>query len=169
MACRTINFIFTEDYIYWATDSWYNHMLCRIQRDAETGIIDLSTFEKIATLKEGCATNSICYSEAPHGLFMYERVDSGAEAYYGTPVTMQFYNLDTNTLEDVVTLGLTEDTWGGSRGKCYINYTNPNQPYPAMGFDGNTPCIFDLIYDNPAKIGTIVYDIEGKTVKDVLL
>lgn len=175
MACRTINFIFTEDYIYWATDSYKNHMLCRIQRDSETGIIDLTTFEKLADLKAGCATNSLCYSEAPYGLFMYERIDSmtgypsDAELYYGTPVTMQFYSLDTNQLEDVVTLGLTETTWGGSRGKCYINYTNPNQPYPAMGFDSSTPCIFDLVYDDPSKIGTIVYDIKGGTVKDVLL
>lgn len=169
MACRMINFIFTEDYIYWATDSYQNHMLCKIQRDAETGVIDLTTFAKITDLKAGCATNSLCYSEAPHGLFMYNRIDSGATTYYGTPVTMQFYNLDTDQLEDVVTLGLTEQTWGGSRGKCYINYTNPNQPYPAMGFDAETPCIFDLVYDDTAKIGTIVYDIKGGTVKDVLM
>lgn len=164
--CRTINFVFTADYIYWATDHGQNeHGLYRIQRDENTGIIDLSTREKVTDLPGLRATNSLCYVESPNGLFMYDRVDTAPETEFGNPITMKFWSFDTETLVDVVTLGLTQTTWGGSRGKCYVNYTNGVQPYPAMGFSIDTPCIFDLVCDDPENIGTIAYDVGAKTIR----
>lgn len=166
--CRTINFIFTEDYIYWATDHGQNeHTLNRIQRDSQTGIIDLTTKEKLADLPGLYATNSLCYVESPNGLFMYDRIDTDSSAIFGDDITMKFWNFETEQLEDIVTLGLTQDTWGGSRGKCYINYTNSKQTMPAMGFSIDTPCIFDLVCDNPENIGTIAYDVGSKTVHTI--
>lgn len=166
--CRTINFIFTEEYIYWATDHGQNeHTLNRIQRDSQTGIIDLTTKEKLADLPALYATNSLCYVESPNGLFMYDRIDMDSSAIFGGDITMKFWNFDTEQLEDIATLGLTENTCGGSRGKCYINYTNSKQTMPAMGFSTDTPCIFNLVCDNPANIGTIAYDVGSKTIHTI--
>ena len=166
--CRTINFVFTSDYVYWATDHGANeHALYRIARNASTGILDLSTKEKLTDLPPLCATNTLCYVESPNGLFMYDRIDTESSSIFGQPITMKFWNFETEQLEDIVSLGFTESTWGGSRGKCYVNYTNTKQPYPAMGFSIDTPCIFDLVCDNPSNIGTISYDVGSKTVRTV--
>ena len=166
--CRTINFIFTKDYIYWATDHGSSeHTLNRIQRDSETGIIDLATKEKITDLPALYATNSLCYVESPNGLFMYDRIDTESTSIFGGDITMKFWNFETEQLEDIATLSLTKNTWGGSRGKCYINYTNSKQTMPAMGFSIDTPCIFNLVCDNPANIGTITYDVGSKTIHTI--
>lgn len=160
--CRTINFVFTNDFVYWAVDHGEDkHALYKIARDANTHLFDLSTMEKLTDLPGLFATNSICYVESPKGLFMYDRVDTVPVSNYGSPIPFKFWDLQNNVLKDVVTLGLTSNIWGGSRGKCYINYTNGIQPYPAMGFSIDTPCIFDLVCDNPSNIGTIVFEIGG--------
>ena len=158
--CRTINFIFTEDWIYWAVDHGTNHNLNKIARNQQTGLIDISTREKIADLPFAQATNSLCYVESPHGLWMFERIDTGTEyeEYYGTGVKLLFYDLDTNELVDVGYLGLTNNSWGGHRGKCYTNYTNGQEPHPAMGFSADTPCVFDIIGASEG-IGTIFYEL----------
>lgn len=167
--CRTINIVFTKDYAYWATDHGQNtHALYRIARDSQTGVFDLSTKTKITDLPALFATNSICYVESPHGLFFYDRIDTAPTTNYGNPIPFKFYNLDTNELEDVLSLKLTSNTWGGCRGKCYINYTNMRQPYPAMGFAYSTPCIFDVVCDDPNNIGSIVFQIGSKTIRSIL-
>ena len=48
--CRIINFIFTDEYIYFATDHGTNHCLNRIKRNSGTGIIDISSREKLTDL-----------------------------------------------------------------------------------------------------------------------
>lgn len=169
--CRTINFIFTADYIYWATDhgeaSAEHHTLNRIARDEQTGVFDLSTKEQLTLLPKLYATNSLCYVESPNGLFMYDRIDTNSSSVFGEPIKMMFWDFATETLYEIVSLKLTSSTWGGSRGKCYINYTNTKQPYPAMGFSIDTPCIFNLVCDNPSNIGTIAYDVGSKTIRTI--
>lgn len=169
--CRTINFVFTEDYVYWATDhgesSGEHHTLNRIQRTQSTGVLDLTTKEQLTLLPKLYATNSLCYVESPNGLFMYDRIDTESSSVFGEPIKMLFWDFATEQLVEIASLKLTTNTWGGSRGKCYINYTNSKQPMPAMGFSIDTPCIFDLVCDNPAKIGTIAYDIGSKTVRTI--
>ena len=155
--CRCINFIFTKDYVYWATDKGTNHTLNKAERD-QNGIIDPTTRVKICDLPSGYATNFLCYVESPKGLFMYDRVDIGYTSQYGDPVTLKFFDLSDNTLKDIVTMPLAEDDWGGCRGKCYIDYTNSVQPYPAMGYSPDSPCIFDIVADDIDNIGTIIFD-----------
>lgn len=159
--CRTINFIFTEDAVYWATDKGTNHCLNKATRDIN-GIIDPSTRVKLCDLPSGQATNSLCYVESPKGLFMYERIDIGYTTQYGDPVSFKFYDLTDNTLKDLMDIPMAEESWGGCRGKCYINYTNSVQPLPAMGFSTDTPCIFNIVADDLDKIGTIVFDPASK-------
>lgn len=169
--CRTINFIFTADYIYWATDHGeagvQHHTLNRIQRDSDTGIMDLSTKEQLTLLPQLYATNSLCYVESPNGLFMYDRIDTLSSSVFGEPIKMLFWDFATEELVEIASLKLTINNWGGSRGKCYINYTNGKQTMPAMGFSIDTPCVFDLVCDNPSNIGTIAYDIGSKTIHTI--
>lgn len=158
--CRCINFIFTKDYIYWSTDHGTNHCLNRIARNASTGVIDVSTRKKLADLPFGQATNTLCYVENPHGLFMFERIDTGSEytPLYGTGIHHQFWSFDTETLIDAGYLGLTNNSWGGHRGKCYTNYTSGQELHPAMGYSEDTPCVFDIIGASTG-LGTIFYDL----------
>lgn len=163
---RCINFVFTEDYIYWATDSQGSHTLNRIERGSN-GVIDPTTRYKICDLPNGQASNSICYMDTPKGLFMYDRIgESGALGGQGFDV--QWYDLRNNELKTIMHIYLTTNSWGGHRGKCYINYTSGAQPYPAMGFAGNTPCAFDVAYPDASKIGTVYYDVAAELMKFVL-
>ena len=157
---RCINFVFTKDYIYWAVDHGTNSCLNRIKRNS-SGIIDLSTREKLCDLPFAIATNSICYVESPNGIFLYTRVDTGSEyeSYYGTKVPVLFWSFKTEKLYNLMELGLTNNSWGGHRGKCYLNYTSGQQPYPAMGFSDDTRCYFDIAGADNSNIGTIFYDI----------
>lgn len=154
--CRCINFIFTKDYIYWATDHGTNHCLNKVSRNSSTNIIDPSTRVKLADMPYGQATNTVCYVENPNGLFFFERIDSG---YSGTEIHHQFYSFETGEMMDAGVLGLTNNSWGGHRGKCYTNYTNGQEPHPAMGFSVDTPCVFDIIGASTG-LGTIFYDID---------
>lgn len=157
---RCINFVFTKDYIYWAVDHGTNSCLNRIKRNS-SGIIDLSTREKLCDLPFAIATNSICYVESPNGIFLYTRVDTGLEyeSHYGTKVPVLFWSFKTEKLYNLMELGLTNNSWGGHRGKCYLNYTSGQQPYPAMGFSDDTRCYFDIAGADNSNIGTIFYDI----------
>lgn len=164
-ACRCINFVFTKDYVYWATDKGTNHTLNRIKRNEATGIIDISTRDKLCDLPSGCATNSICYVDSPKGIFMYDRVDIGYDTYYGKGVDVQFWSLETNELLTLMHLDLVSPNWGGHRGKCYLNYASSNEHRPAMGFSDDTRCQFDIVCPNANDIGTVFYDIGAKTLR----
>jgi len=155
---RCINFIFTKEYIYFATDHGSNNTLSRIKRDTNTGVIDITTREVLADLPYGVAINSLCYIESPNGLFMFTRTDTGFSSEYAKPVPVLFWSFKLEKLIEVATLKKTSNTWGGHRGKCYFNYTNGQEPRPAMGFAGNTPCGFDLIGASD-KVGTIFYEL----------
>lgn len=160
---RCINFIFTEDYVYWAVDHGVNHSLNRIKRNTETGILDLSTREMLTELPEGQATNSITYSHYPEGIFMFDRWDYGTafEQYFHLPIKVQFWDIEREELVKVTEVKNRNSSWGGHRGQAYINYTNPYNPYPAIGFSDDTRNPFEVPVDNPSQVGTIYYDISG--------
>ena len=164
---RSIGFVFTKDYAYWASDNGINHSFNRISRDPDTGIFVVSTKEKVATLPYGQATNSICYVESLNGVFFYERLDTQFQDEISGYYTL-FYSFNENKLyklgyytlnqEDWIASGNTGTAWGGHRGKCYLNYTNSQIQSPAMGFDRNSCCIINMIGIDNRKIGTIYYD-----------
>lgn len=156
---RCINFVFTEDYIYFATDHGSNNTLSRIQRNSNTGVIDITTREILSELPYGVAVNTLCYVESPNGLFMFTRIDTGFTPEYSKPVQVLFWSFKNKQMFTVASLKQLTQNWGGHRGKCYMNYTNGQESRPAMGFAGNTPCQFDLIGANGANIGTIFYDL----------
>ena len=154
---RCINFIFTEDYIYFATDHGSNNTLNRIRRNSN-GLIDLSTREVLAELPYGIAVNSLCFIESPNGLFLFTRIDTGFESEYSKDVPILFWSFKDNKLITLISLKKTGNDWGGHRGKCYSNYTNGQETRPAMGFALNTPNVFDLV-GAWNGIGTIYYEL----------
>lgn len=160
---RLIHFLYTEEFIYWASDHGINHSLNRIGRNRESGLIDVATREKLAGLPFGQGSNSCCLMEKPAGIFMYERIDTGEAfmPYYGEPVYNVFYSFERARLEVVGKWKLSSKTWGGHRGKCYVQYCGENSK-PAMGFSADTPCIFRIPGLPPQSIGTICYDIVRK-------
>lgn len=164
-ACRLINFVFTKDAIYWATDHGTNHTLNKVVRDGSTGIIDVTTRVKLSDLPAGRATNSICYVDRPHGLFMFDRVDIGFSDYYDDGFDVQFWSFDSNSLETVMHIDLRTPDWGGHRGKCYTNYTSGREPRPAMGFSVDTKCDFDIVAPDPSAIGTVFYEIQNGVLR----
>lgn len=155
---RCCNLIFTEDYIYWGSDYGENHSLNRIARGSN-GIIDPSTRKKLCDLPYGYATNSICYVEHLNALFCYDRVDGYTrfESLYGKPLSVNIWLIDFNALVEVAKLP-TKNEWGGHRGKCYVNYTSGQNPFPALGFSADTPTIFTFIGAS-AGLGTLFYDL----------
>lgn len=163
--CRCINFLFDKNKIYFATDHGTNHCLNSVERDPSTGVINVSSRVKVADLPSGQATNFLCYSNFPKGIFMYDRWDIGFGAPSG-PIKIQFFSFETMSLIDVAEFELS-DTWGGHRGGCYVEYLNTTQEHPAMGFDANSPCIFVLNNPNVSKIGTIYYTILSKIVHTI--
>ena len=156
---RCINFLFTEDYIYFATDHGSNNTLSRIKRDSGTGVIDLDTREILYDMPYGIATNSICLVESPHGIFMFTRIDTGFSSEYDKPVPVLFWSLDDERMYTIARIPQLVESWGGHRGKCYSNYTNGQESHPAMGFADNTPCQFAIVGADGTNIGTIFYDI----------
>lgn len=167
---RTINFIFTPDYVYWATDHGVNHTLNRIKRDEGSGVLNLVTYEKICDLPFAQACNTLCYTDCPRGLFMYERIDydqtgeDGFSKYYRTSFKNLWFDLNKHKLAFLPDVRIDTD-WGGNRGKCYIDYTNEHQPMPAMGFSADTPCVFLVDHPNPSEIGTVVYDLPSGSMR----
>ena len=158
--CRLIHFLFTDEYIYWATDYGVNHSFNRIKRDAN-GLIDISSREKLCDLPFAQATNSICLVESPNGIFFYDRIDSGAlfEPYWNDGLQLMFWSFTVQKLYKTRLLKTTNKSWGGHRGKCYINYTSGQCPTPAIGFSKDTPCPFDIVGADGENIGTIFYDL----------
>ena len=87
--CRQLNFIFTEKYIYSATDSLSSssdRVFIRTTRDAnglmktaDADVDVLYTFNY-----PGFATYHICYFEKPNGILLLERSDTKSSAYLGT-------------------------------------------------------------------------------------
>jgi hypothetical protein len=161
--CRCINFIFTDKYVYFATDKGSNHCLNQIER-GEDGILLVSSRKKLCDLPEGQATNFICHVESPHGIFMYDRIDIGYEDYYDNDLHVQFYSLVTNKLETITILPLSKDNtsrWGGHRGAYYTDYTTSDEYRPAMGFCPTSVNIFELACENISRIGTVYYETSG--------
>ena len=165
---RNIGFIFTKDYAYWATDYGENHTFNRISRNPNTGILDISSREKLADLPYGQATNSICYVESLDGIFFYERLDSTFQDKVRGYYTL-FYSLKENKLQKVnyytlneedyqQSTGMSNNAWGGHRGKCYLNYANNMIYAPIMGFSVDSPCLINMIGVDNLNVGTIYYE-----------
>ena len=114
--CRFLNLIFTQEYIYWSTDSnkpGY-HWMFRAARKSN-GVLD---FDNITDLLEiplvsNLATYGCCYFPEYKALLLMERCDS--EVQMSMPVRL--YDIETNTLHNVWTfVPVASRTTGGHLG-----------------------------------------------------
>lgn len=101
--CRLLNYIFTEDYVYWATDSPTNryHYLFRTQRD-ENGVIKIGDAEELTQLEQPesgmlLATYGLCYLKLLNVFVLLERVDGGG--YSWMPIRM--WDISSNKLLNI--------------------------------------------------------------------
>lgn len=107
---RFVNMIFTKDYIYWATDSFfYEHNLMRIRRGAN-GVADADTLEKITNLEVGMskgnsqATYAMAYIREPNGLLIIDR----AEPRTDKMLDVKFFSFEDNSLYICATINRAE-------------------------------------------------------------
>lgn len=103
---RFTNMIFTEDYVYWCTDSFRNyHCLYRIQRGGD-GVIIPNTLEQITNLEMNIssslsqATYVSILLRNPYGILIIDRAEPRTDGL----LDLKFYDLNDETLSIVSTL-----------------------------------------------------------------
>ena len=98
---RVLNFIFTKDKVYWATDSFKRdmHFLFEVNRDAD-GYADFSSITELAELPERQATYILCLTENPNGLLILDRYDNKSNK----PMNVYFWSFKTQSLHTIHTL-----------------------------------------------------------------
>lgn len=104
--CRLLNFVFLEDAIYWASDSWYSkHSLFRAER-GEDGYISEETIKKIADFpSDSFATYATVYLETEDLLVFLDRRDLP-----GTQMDLFCWDLINNKLIKLDTIySITKD------------------------------------------------------------
>lgn len=101
--CRLLNFVFTEDYVYWATDSPTDslHFLFKAQRN-ENGVINVGDAEELTQLLQPetgmlLATYGLSYVKKLNVLMLLERVDGGGWEW----MPLRLWDLNTNQLKTI--------------------------------------------------------------------
>ncbi len=130
---RLINFIFTEDYVYYANDTPNApHVLCRVGRDVN-GYPDFTDVTKLATLPYGQATYHTVYLRNPHGLLILDRDEGRTDDV----IEVCFYSLEDNRLYKLGTVEPvdTVEVWGfrAVGGQLYQSDAHPGI---VLGFSG---------------------------------
>ena len=101
--CRALNFIYTEDYIYWASDTnnLSIHYLFRVGRDAN-GVFDFGSVVDLLQIPEnsGASTYGLVYLPQYNAIFMLDRTDRDA-----TTMDLRMVMLDDNS---IITVGKME-------------------------------------------------------------
>ena len=113
---RALGMIFTEDKVYWGTDSHYNnHMLMVSDRNPETGRPDFNTLTEVCKLDykvgnsayEGTQPTYIsCLLREPYGLLFFDR----AEPRTDYKIDVVFYSLEDYKLYKLGTFNRNTDT-----------------------------------------------------------
>ena len=161
---RFTNMIFTKDYVYWATDSFFAyHELYRIQRN-ENGVIDASTLELICNLESvsplpsgmSQATYNMILLRNPYGLLIIDRAEPRTDGM----LDVKFYDLSIERLYVVGTLerattdasSLDQETRIGLPNQCATLYQPETTDYVLIGGDTfirpNNTSLFNNSIDN---------------------
>lgn len=156
--CRTLNFIFTKNYMYWASDSGLNnsHFLFRAKRK-EGDIPDFSEIEelyKFPYVPSYQATYGICLSENPSGLLIIDRCD----AVNRLPFHVYFWSFETESMHIIDTL--YGWAFNGFRYDALNFYQSPinNKFVMGMGDVRNYNYIVGNTVENP--VNTIALEVE---------
>ena len=134
--CRRLNFIFTEDYVYWASDSWQtdDHHFFIGERD-NNGIVDVENATEVSlTSGNGQACYGIVYLKEQNLIVMMDRIDD--------PVTKKLnwycYDLTTGTVEKIGEIGSADDTLTYLGFRCRFMDFYPTRNAILTGFSPRT-------------------------------
>ena len=129
--CRVLNMIFTENYIYWASDTTLvdMHYLFRCGRD-ENGVIDYSTVTEIADLyQSGVATYGISYLRQLNAIVILDKCDSARRS-----MPLKLYDLSANQLVTIGTIYPVSDSTDRVGFRTEYSNFNPFDNSIVMGF-----------------------------------
>ena len=176
--CRQLNFIWTREYIYWATDSRMaqSHCLFRATR-LQNGLLDVQNIETLYTFpSDRTATYHICYLPNPKGFLLLNRYDLRDKC----PMDVFFYDLDAGEMQNIGTLGnlsatLTTGCYLGFRcdAVSHYPYYSGNKIICGFALSPNNMQIYNNVYssqtetfgyaqsdaDNDGKVNNIVIEV----------
>ena len=97
--CRLLAFTFTEEYIYWGSDSAAYHYFFKARRGAD-GVLDYSSVEEIPIPAENglFATYGQAYLPMYKSVFLFDRQDGGGTA---KRMPLRLVNLDTLAIKTI--------------------------------------------------------------------
>lgn len=133
--CRLLNFAFTKDKVYWASDSGYEnkHFLFSVDR-GEDGVINYSTLQELHKFElvgsySGVATYSTCYIPAINCLLFLDRADTICDS-----MPLFVYNITSKEVIQVDTINFFNERYGGFRTECSQLYTTDNSIIVGFGY-----------------------------------
>jgi hypothetical protein len=102
--CRLLNFVFTKDSMYWASDAGdiNEHVLLCVPRDS-SGKPDFLNIKQLFTFPYQSgepATYALCYINHPEGLLVLDRCDVPT----ALPLNVYFWSFETNSMHIIETL-----------------------------------------------------------------
>lgn len=137
--CRLLNFIFTKERIYWASDSGYanKHFLFSIERDASTGVMNFDTLTELYEFPQmgggaGVATYGLAYIESLELLIALDRSD----APKGGTIPLRAWDIMQDRMVDVASLPVLDGFQGGFRAEYLQLYSKTSEI--AIGFGIST-------------------------------
>ena len=141
--CRQLNFIFTNKYIYMATDALSagsDRVFIRTTRDAnglmKTADVDI---EILYTFNyPGFATYHLCYFEEPNGILLLERSDTKSSSYLGT---FYFWDIKANKMRYAGTFEPNGNVYLGFRCEAVSHYPEIIDSRIVCGFSLFPNCI----------------------------
>lgn len=98
--CRLANLAFDEDYIYWGSDQYNNHVFNRCGRDSN-GYPDFTTRELLCPLPYRQATYASVLLHNPPGVLLLDRYDGFPAGTITKPLKVCFWSFETNSLHIV--------------------------------------------------------------------
>lgn len=148
--CRQLNFIWLDDYIYWATDSGKDdkHYFFRAKRNSNDEL-DMSTVEDLykfpnSTMQQ--ATYHVCLIENPKGILILDRCDvvNNEEMY------VYFWDIDSNKMEIINKIKPVGSSMYGFRCEAVNHYQSFTDDRIICGFSyfPNQLQIYDNIITN---------------------
>lgn len=133
--CRLLNFIFTKDKIYWASDSGYagKHFLFSIER-GEDNVMNFSTLTELHEFEQiggsaGIATYASCYIPLLNCILFLDRAD-----IITASMPLYVYDIGTNKVVKVDDISFFSNRYGGFRTECSQLYTTSRSIIVGFGY-----------------------------------
>ena len=131
---RVLNYIFTSDAVYWASDTAQpEHALFKCGRDGD-GKPDFSTTTKLWDLPRGQATYVTCLTNEPYGLLLLDNNENPFADDHDY-LKVWWYDFANERMNIVKRIFGTRDVGYGFRCRATTFYPNPNDDRIVCGFD----------------------------------